>query len=74
MDDRRLTNLERPIGVLCVGPSAEREVSLRSGRAIHEALSSEGLPSLLLELSEERRQIPEQLKASGIGVAFIALH
>ncbi len=63
-----------PIGVLCGGPSAEREISLRSGRAIQEALSSERLPSLLLELSQERRRIPGELKSSGIGIAFIALH
>jgi D-alanine-D-alanine ligase len=62
------------IGVLCGGPSAEREISLRSGRAIHEALLSLGLPVVLLELSEKEEKIPEELKKSRITRAFIALH
>lgn len=62
------------IGVLCGGPSREREISLRSGAAVHEALLSLGLPAVLLPLSQDVKQIPSQIKDSGIGCAFIALH
>jgi D-alanine-D-alanine ligase len=62
------------IGVLCGGPSGEREISLRSGPAVHEALLSLGLPSTLVILSEKEAEIPEELKRSGIRSAFIALH
>lgn len=62
------------IGVLCGGPSAEREISLRSGQAVHEALLSLRLPSALIVLSRETAEIPDQVKRSGIRCAFIALH
>lgn len=62
------------IGVLCGGPSREREISLRSGRAVHEALRSLGLPAVLVSLSRETERIPEEIRAAGIGCAFIALH
>lgn len=62
------------IGILCGGPSAEREISLRSGQAIHEALLSLGFPTVLLKLSQKEEKIPEELKKSRITRAFIALH
>ena len=62
------------VGVLCGGPSREREISLRSGRAVHEALRSLGHPSVLLTLSQDPAQIPEEIRAAGLGCAFIALH
>lgn len=62
------------IGVLCGGPSGEREISLRSGEAVHQALLSLGLPSELLELSSQRERIPDEIRAAGLNCAFIALH
>ncbi len=62
------------IGVLCGGPSAEREISLRSGKAVYEALRSKGLPVSLVVLSENLSRISQELKDSGISRAFIALH
>ena len=62
------------IGVLCGGPSPEREISLRSGQAVHQALRSAGIPSALLPLSEKREEIPKQIQAARIAAAFIALH
>ncbi len=59
------------IGVLMGGPSAEREVSLRSGKAILEALLSRGYNAKGIELNLPTQ---EQLKSFGIDVAFIALH
>jgi D-alanine-D-alanine ligase len=59
------------IGVLAGGPSNEREISLRSGRAIHGALLGEGLNSVFLDVKDNINGI---VKNSRINVAFIALH
>lgn len=59
------------IGVLMGGPSAERDVSLRSGKAILEALLSKGYDAVPLEVWLPTRQ---ELKSAGIDAAFIALH
>lgn len=67
-------DLRGPIGVLCGGPSREREISLRSGQAIHEALLSLGLPSALVVLSQDPNRIPGELAAAKISCAFVALH
>ena len=62
------------IGVLCGGPSREREISIRSGEAVHQGLLSLGLPSVLLVLSSAAHSIPDQIRSAGIHCAFIALH
>lgn len=59
------------IGVLMGGPSAEREVSLRSGKAVLGALLSKGYNARPVELYLPRI---EELKLLDIDVAFIALH
>ena len=61
-------------GVLCGGPSREREISLRSGRAVHEALVSLGVPATLVTLSRDPQEIPREIQAAGLSCAFIALH
>ena len=59
------------IGVLMGGPSAEREVSIRSGKAILEALLSKWYDARPVELGMPTK---EGLKSLGIDTAFIALH
>jgi len=59
------------IGVLMGGPSAERDVSLRSGKAITEALLSKGYNAVPMEVWLPTR---DELKSAGLDVAFIALH
>lgn len=59
------------IGVLAGGPSNEREISLHSGRAVHNALLAEGLDSVFLDVKND---IDEIIKKSCIDVAFITLH
>lgn len=59
------------IGVLAGGPSSEREISLRSGRAVHDALLAQGLDSVFLDVNND---IDEIIRNSCIDVAFIALH
>lgn len=59
------------IGVLMGGPSAERDVSLRSGKAITEALLSKGYNAVPMEIWLPTR---DEMKSAAIDVAFIALH
>jgi D-alanine-D-alanine ligase len=61
----------RKVGVLMGGISSEREVSLRSGAAVSEALEQAGYDVVCIEVNDER---VEELDGLGIDVAFIALH
>ena len=38
------------VGVLAGGPSNEREISLRSGRAVHASLIKEGVDAVLIDV------------------------
>lgn len=59
------------VGVLAGGPSSEREISLRSGRAVYNALVQAGVDAILLDVGSD---MAETIRASGVDVAFIALH
>ena len=59
------------IGVLMGGSSAEREVSLRSGRAVEAALRAQGLEVEGIDVGSD---IVEKLRAKKVAIAFIALH
>lgn len=59
------------IGVLMGGPSAEREVSIRSGKAVLEGLLSRGYDAKPIEVFKPTM---DELKSYDIDVAFIALH
>lgn len=59
------------VGVLAGGPSNEREISLRSGKAVHNALLEEGIDSIFLDVKKDIRDI---IKNSCIDIAFITLH
>ncbi|MEB3245540.1 MAG: D-alanine--D-alanine ligase [Vampirovibrionales bacterium] len=62
------------IGVLCGGASAERAVSLRSGKAVHEALLALGYThSQLLDI-QPGPQLLDILQSAQLDVAFLALH
>ncbi|MDD5237315.1 MAG: D-alanine--D-alanine ligase, partial [Candidatus Omnitrophica bacterium] len=63
------------IGVLLGGPSAEREISLKSGRAVYKALSDAGYDVVLIGIvDDDIKSNAILLKESAIDVAFIALH
>jgi D-alanine-D-alanine ligase len=64
-----LTN--RKIGVLMGGSSAEREVSLRSGAAIYNALKGLGYNAVAIDVGPD---ICDILKREKIEIAFLALH
>ena len=61
------------IGVVGGGISSEREISLKSGRAVHESLSKNGFSSKLIDINSQ-----EKLKSletyNGLDLVFIMIH
>lgn len=63
------------IGILFGGPSREREVSLKSGKAVSKSLKQEGLDVIALDITTDNAEENARLiTASAIDCAFIALH
>lgn len=62
----------KKVGVLMGGPSAEREVSLNTGRAILLALQEKGYDAIGIDLDPPR--FVEQLRDAEIEVVFNAIH
>jgi D-alanine-D-alanine ligase len=71
LDNRRVMEKREKIGVLAGGVSAEREVSLRSGRAVFKALSERGYNVVLIDADTD---LCESLRREGVERIFIALH
>ena len=67
--EKRLEN--HKVAVLCGGLSAEREVSLRSGENVYQALRESGVSCCKIDVD---RDFAASLKESGATVAYIALH
>lgn len=68
------TDIRRKFGKVAVlygGPSNEREVSLRSGNSVYNALIGRGLDAILLDVDKDIRDI---IRSGRFDVAFIALH
>ncbi len=63
---------KRRVGVLMGGTSAEREISLRSGEGVAEALQSRGHEVARVELGTQ--PVDHAIRAAAIDVAFLALH
>ncbi len=59
------------IGVLMGGRSAEREVSLRTGEAVCQALIEAGYDTVKIDVGSD---LVERLKEEGVELAFLALH
>jgi D-alanine-D-alanine ligase len=59
------------IGVLMGGQSSERDVSLRTGHAVHQALLRRGYDAVVIDVDES---IDIQLREQKIEIAFVALH
>ena len=63
------------VGVLMGGISSERDISLKSGQAIFNALEEEGVDVVAIDISStESNIIKEELKSHGLDAAVIALH
>jgi D-alanine-D-alanine ligase len=61
------------VGIVMGGTSAERDVSLRSGIAVAQALEEAGYAVVTIDLNGEANPIA-QLSEARIDVAFLALH
>jgi D-alanine-D-alanine ligase len=59
------------IGVLMGGQSAERPVSLKTGRAVADALRQRGYDVVTIDVD---RSLPHRLRANNVELAFVALH
>lgn len=63
------------IGVLMGGVSSEREISLKSGRAVSEALIRQGQDVVPLDITDsDQTNIDALIRKWRLDVAFIALH
>ena len=62
------------VAVLMGGASAEREISLRSGAAVVQALRSQGLDVVALDLPEDTQTWFVLIQNSRADIAFVALH
>jgi len=63
------------LGVLMGGYSSEREISLKSGRAISQALKEAGYKVTNIDITERNQEkILTQILEADIDIAFIALH
>jgi D-alanine-D-alanine ligase len=70
MSERPLLTQSR-IGVLMGGQSSEREVSLRTGAAVHGALCRRGYDAVTIDVGPT---LSRDLQDQKIAVAFLALH
>lgn len=59
------------VGILAGGPSSEREISLRSGKAVQDALVREGVDAIFLDVTDD---VCDIINRNNIDVAFIAMH
>ncbi|MCK6503308.1 D-alanine--D-alanine ligase [Myxococcota bacterium] len=59
------------VGVLLGGLSTEREISLKSGKAVLAALQARGWDAVAIDVG---RDLPARLVAEGVDVAWLALH
>ena len=53
------------------GTSAEREVSLRSGQAVHRSLIRRGYQAVMIDAAED---VPRALRGKKVALVFLALH
>jgi D-alanine-D-alanine ligase len=70
MTEKALLTTAR-IGVLMGGQSSEREVSLRTGAAVHGALCRRGYDAVAIDVGPT---LSRELQEQKIAVAFLALH
>ncbi|HUL22262.1 MAG TPA: D-alanine--D-alanine ligase [Thermodesulfobacteriota bacterium] len=62
---------KKKVGVLMGGVSREREISLKTGKAILRALTEKGYPAVSMDVGDD---IVEKLVREKIECAFLALH
>ena len=72
---RKVLDIDRigKIGILLGGPSSEREISIKSGNAVYDALLSLRYDVVKIDV-KDIGSFNNEIAASGIDIAFIALH
>ncbi len=66
---------EKRIGVLMGGVSSEREVSLKSGKAVFEALKSCRVDAVAIDVRKpDKKYVKDLLLSYDLDLAFLALH
>lgn len=65
----RMTN--RRIAVLMGGRSSEREISLKTGQAVYQALLRRGYDVVAIDVGD---RLYQDLKEQGVAIAFLSLH
>ena len=71
MNNQTHTLSDKAIGVFCGGNSNEREISLRSGKAIFDALYSNGFKVRLIDIQD---LLLHEFDYQNLDIVFIALH
>jgi D-alanine-D-alanine ligase len=66
--------IRKRVGVIMGGSSGEREVSLRSGAAVADALAARGHDVVRITVGEDTAELGAMIKRARIDVAFLALH
>lgn len=59
------------IGVLMGGRSSEREISLKTGAAVHQSLIRRGYDAVAIDVTD---RLSQELEAQKIALVFLALH
>ncbi|MFA5145513.1 MAG: D-alanine--D-alanine ligase [Candidatus Omnitrophota bacterium] len=73
--DSKAENRFGRIGVLMGGPSTEREISLRSGKAVCDALKGSGLEAVAIDLkTDNKEEVVSLIKSNNLDCVFLALH
>ncbi|MGA2774622.1 MAG: D-alanine--D-alanine ligase [Candidatus Omnitrophota bacterium] len=71
----RTTDQFGRIGILMGGPSSEREISLKSGKAVYDVLSALGEDVVAIDIkSDGVEENIRLINSQGIDCAFLALH
>ena len=72
--------MNKRVGVLMGGPSSERDISIRSGRAVCQALKNSRINAVPVELIKAstmngyKELVMKKIRSSHIDIAFITLH
>ena len=66
--------MSKKVGVVMGGPSAERDVSLSSGRMVHKALVDRGHDAVAIDWRGLDHDLVAELRVQRIDVVWLALH
>ncbi len=69
MSTGRMTDVR--IGVLMGGQSSEREISLKTGRAVHQSLIRRGYDAVTIDVTD---RLHRDLEDQKVAIAFLSLH